>query len=327
MSAVRHYDQGRLALFAMQLLPDIEHSTVAMHIVDCSYCRHELAQLQGDLAVYSHIVDMHSPPALVRERLLNQAHREKKFTSAERSESVSFQTPASRPEPVNRTERTDRTEHPKAPVAAPTFGYPAQKQRSAKRLGSIDQVTEPDEIDVTMIGTLFSRLFPWLGWAAAATLAIVAGNLYHQRDAQRLKITAQANTIDRLGADAAGARKLLDTITDASARQVTLVKAQGEPVPSMPYGRITYIAAKGALIFIASNLEPVETYKTYELWLIPADGRDPIPAGTFHPDSKGNANVILPPLPKGIEARSFGITVEDEGGSQTPTMPIILAGN
>jgi anti-sigma-K factor RskA len=35
----------------------------------------------------------------------------------------------------------------------------------------------------------------------------------------------------------------------------------------------------------------------------------------------------MPPLPKGIEAKAFGVTVEDEGGSQTPTMPIIMAGS
>ena len=327
MSTAHHYDQGKLALFAMQLLPHNEHATMAMHIADCSYCRQELAQLQGDLAVYSHIVDMHSPPALVRERLLNQVHREKKFISVERSEPKHLEIPTPRPEPVSRPERAERIEPSKAPVAAPTFGYAARTQKPTKRTGAADQVTTSDEIDVTMIGTLFSRLFPWLGWAAAATLAIVTGNLYHQRDAQRTKITTQTGTIDRLSADAAGARQLIDTITDTSARQVTLTKAQGEPASAAPYGRVTYIAAKGALIFLASNIDPVETYKTYELWLIPADGRDPIPAGTFHPDSKGNANVILPPLPKGIEARSFGITIEDEGGSQTPTMPIILAGN
>jgi anti-sigma-K factor RskA len=67
-------------------------------------------------------------------------------------------------------------------------------------------------------------------------------------------------------------------------------------------------------------------YKTYELWIIPQDGTAPIPAGTFHPDDQGNASVVLPDLPKGIAAKAFGVTIEPEGGSQTPTLPIIMAG-
>jgi anti-sigma-K factor RskA len=77
---------------------------------------------------------------------------------------------------------------------------------------------------------------------------------------------------------------------------------------------------------VADNLEPLQPAKVYELWLIPANGQDPIPAGTFHPDQRGSASVILPPLPKGVEAQAFGVTVEDEGGSLKPTLPIILAG-
>jgi anti-sigma-K factor RskA len=74
-------------------------------------------------------------------------------------------------------------------------------------------------------------------------------------------------------------------------------------------------------------MEPLQPSKTYELWLIPEDGRNPIPAGTFHPDDHGNASVILPPLPRGVEAKTFGVTVEDDGGSQTPHLPIIMAGS
>jgi len=63
------------------------------------------------------------------------------------------------------------------------------------------------------------------------------------------------------------------------------------------------------------------------LWLIPADGRNPIPAAVFHPDNHGNASVILPGLPPGLPARDFAVTVEDEGGAQTPTLPYVLAGS
>jgi hypothetical protein len=125
-------------------------------------------------------------------------------------------------------------------------------------------------------------------------------------------------------ADAKAARKVLDTMTDSSAMQVTLTTYKA--ATGRPMGRVIYVASKGALIFTVSNLGPLQPGKTYELWLIPAaEGQQPIPAGTFLPDVHGNAGVIMPPLPTGVEAKAFGVTMENEGGSTTPTMPIILA--
>jgi anti-sigma-K factor RskA len=325
MSTTGHYDQGDLALFAMQLLPRAESATMAMHIADCTYCRQELAQLQGDLAAYGHTVEMHSPPALVRERLMNQISREKKFTPLERLESERPE----RPVRAERIEHVDRVERAEAPTAAAAYTNRG-RQSYATGIGSgrdLDEDRDNGDASTPVIGKIFTRVFPWVGWAAAAGLAVIAGNLYHERESQSAKLTAQAGTITRLSADAAGAKQLLETVTDPGAKQVTLSRVSDQTAPAVPQGRVTYVASKGALVFLANNLEPVQTYKTYELWLIPSDGRDPIPAGTFHPDSRGNASVILPPLPKGIEAKAFGITIEDDGGSQTPTMPIVMAGN
>ena len=300
MNTPVHYEPADLALFAMQLLPREEHAAMAAHVVDCTYCRQELAHLQGDLAAYAHTVELHSPPALARDRLLQQIGREKKSFPVERIEAA-------------------------APTPVPA--YPTRGQGRATGLGSGRYLAEEEEPKPATLGTIFGKVFPWIGWAFAAGLAIMAGSLYHEREAQRTKLLAQAADIDRLNADAAGAKQILDTITDSSAKQVTLTRAPSPTAPPAPQGRSIYVADKGALIFLASNLEPLAPYKTYELWLIPTGGRDPIPAGTFHPDTRGNASVILPPLPKGIEAKAFGVTIEDEGGSQTPTMPIILAGS
>ena len=73
--------------------------------------------------------------------------------------------------------------------------------------------------------------------------------------------------MDQLTADAAAARQVMDAMTDSSAMRVTLTKGGQLPLPQ---GRATYVASKGALIFLASNLEPLQPSKTYELWLIPA---------------------------------------------------------
>jgi hypothetical protein len=36
--------------------------------------------------------------------------------------------------------------------------------------------------------------------------------------------------------------------------------------------------------------------------------------------------VMNPPLPIGLEAKAFAVTIEPEQGSATPTMPILMMG-
>jgi anti-sigma-K factor RskA len=124
-------------------------------------------------------------------------------------------------------------------------------------------------------------------------------------------------------ASAARAQRVLDALTAKSAQHVVLTAAAAHPEPS---GRAVYLASSGSLIFQGSNLAPLPAGKTYELWIIPADGKAPIPAGLFRPDAAGNASVILPELPRGVPAKAFGVTTERAPGSSTPTAPILLAG-
>jgi anti-sigma-K factor RskA len=77
---------------------------------------------------------------------------------------------------------------------------------------------------------------------------------------------------------------------------------------------------------LATNLKPLPEGKTYELWVIPANGKPPVPAGLFRPDSTGAATLVLPSLPTGIQAKAFGVTIEKASGSDAPTSPIILSG-
>jgi anti-sigma-K factor RskA len=298
MSEQRRITSEDLALFAMQLLSKEEAAEVAAYVAQSSDARKELAEIQGDLAIYAHSVDLHSPPAQVRERLMKQVAREKKTVPIDR--------------PIVAETRAAETVVPPGTIFTES--------------GAIvpSYVTE----EIAPKRGIASRVLPWVGWALAAGLALTAFKLYYEREAvreaMRGAMTAQASTIDRLTADVAAARQVMDTMTDSSAMRVTLTKGKTAPAPQ---GKATYVASKGALIFLASNLEQLQPGKTYELWLIPAAaGGSPIPAGTFRPDERGNASVIMPPLPKGVEAKAFGVTVEDEGGATAPTPPIILAG-
>ena len=66
MNATRHIEPDDLALFAMQLLAAEEASVMTAHLEQCGDCRTALAEVQGDLAVVAHTVDLHAPPAQAR---------------------------------------------------------------------------------------------------------------------------------------------------------------------------------------------------------------------------------------------------------------------
>jgi hypothetical protein len=163
----------------------------------------------------------------------------------------------------------------------------------------------------------------WGGWAAALVFLVYA---IHVRDvSQNVKnrLTLETAQLNQTNAAAERAREVVEVLTSPESQRVALVSAHAQPEPS---GDAVYLKNRGALVFTAAHLAPLPPNKTYELWVIPANGSAPIPAGTFRPDARGMASVLLPKLPTGIAAKAFGVTMENEGGSTTPTLPILLAG-
>lgn len=165
--------------------------------------------------------------------------------------------------------------------------------------------------------------------ARASELAATADAAARERDALKNTVAAQASQAAALNAQtaalnaqAANAKQVLDALTDATALRVTLTVPKQTVAPT---GRATYVAGRGTLIFTASHLAQVASNKVYQLWLMPSDGSSPVPAGTFVPDAAGNASVVSTQFTKGA-AKGFAVTVENAGGSQTPTLPILLAG-
>ncbi len=169
-----------------------------------------------------------------------------------------------------------------------------------------------------------SRWFAWTGWAVAAVLAAAGAFAVRQNFALRRQVAFGTERASQAEASAARAQLVMQTIQSGATQRFVLAKTDAAPVPS---GRVAYLPERGTLIFQGSNLEPLAPYKTYELWLIPTgEGKQPVPAGTFKPDVRGYASVVLPQMPKGIVAGNFGVTIEDEGGASAPTLPILLIG-
>jgi anti-sigma-K factor RskA len=165
-------------------------------------------------------------------------------------------------------------------------------------------------------------IMAWAGWAVAAGVAVAAGLQYQQTDLLRRSLTNETAKVAEVSSEAEQAKAVMQTLTDAGAMQVSLHLTAGKVDPE---GHVAYVRDKGSLVFVANHLDPLQQDKTYELWLISAEGKA-LPAGLFKPDARGNASVVMPELPKGVEAKAFGVTVEDDGGAKTPTKPIVLIG-
>ncbi|MGH9617420.1 MAG: anti-sigma factor [Acidobacteriaceae bacterium] len=201
-------------------------------------------------------------------------------------------------------------ENQNAPLAAKTVSIPIRE-------ASVSPAFPPGRARRT------NPALVWGGWVAAAILLICAISIYVANQGMHRQLQTEVAEMHRSDLSAARAQEVLEVLTSPQAQRVTLVSAHTRPEPT---GHAVYLKNRGALVFTANNLAPLPAKKTYELWVIPANGSAPVPAGTFQPDARGMANVLLPGLPKGIDAKAFGVTVENSGGSTTPTLPILLAG-
>jgi anti-sigma-K factor RskA len=159
-------------------------------------------------------------------------------------------------------------------------------------------------------------------WVAAAAMTILAVLLMRQNTGLQEKLANQRDRTAEQQSQLEQAREVVATLTATDALHVTLVAAR---TPPQPQGKAIYVRDRGSLIFLASNFKPVESGKAYELWLVPTKG-NPIAAGVFKPDAHGNATVVNPPLPQGVEAKAFAITIEPQGGSPAPTSAILMLG-
>jgi hypothetical protein len=284
-----------LVLFAMQLLASDQGETIQRHALHCTACRDELGRIHGDLASFALTADPAKPSSAGRDRLLAQVAREKRIVT----------TPVIKPE------------------AQPTPKVSAEAlTRSLADFGRGKGSTLIPEAPV--MAPRRAQVQAWAGWAFAAVFATLAVFLYGDYRSVEENLAAQSGQMQRLNARASESHQLMDALTDPQAKRITLMP---KAPPRGPIGGVTYNPRKGALVFLASNLDPVQTYKTYELWIIPADGGAPIAAGAFHPDEHGSASVIMPNLPSGVDAKAFRVTIEDAGGSDKPTPPVIMAGS
>jgi anti-sigma-K factor RskA len=210
-------------------------------------------------------------------------------------------------------------------LLALTSAGPAPPERAKRRL--MEAIAQEPRAGRPQPESARSVWWTFVPAFAAAIVAVFAFLIWQENTALQSEIATMQSQMARDRQRIAHLepyRRVAEVLTAPEAAHFTLVDTRSKPVPQ---GRAIYLEKRGGLVFVASNLNPIPAGKTYELWLLPAAaGAAPIPAGLFKPDARGSATVLAPPLPAGIEAKGFAVTIENEGGSQTPTMPIVMAG-
>ena len=200
------------------------------------------------------------------------------------------------------------------------------RQRFAQRLANASSTgtaqAGPDRVLSMPSPVRQDKRTSWATWLAVAALMILSVALGIKIYFMNQQLEIDAALLQTRNAETARARAVLDVLTAPGAQRVLLSAAKTPPAPS---ARAVYLPSRGALVLQASNMQALPENKTYELWVIPASGA-PIPAGLFRPDASGSASLVLPSIPQGVPAKAFGITIENAGGSATPTAPIVLSG-
>jgi anti-sigma-K factor RskA len=162
----------------------------------------------------------------------------------------------------------------------------------------------------------------WLGWVLALIFAAVAAGLAHKVATVRAELNTAQGRSAQMRVELDHANQIVAVLSSPESAHVVLTERQA----IFPVGQVSWLKNKGALVFVAGGLRDLPPDKAYELWLIPAEGKAPIPAGLFRPDPDHGATVVLPPLPAATEAKKFEVTVEPGHGSETPSLPIVMQG-
>jgi len=114
----------------------------------------------------------------------------------------------------------------------------------------------------------------------------------------------------RLSGDLDEARSSLDVLADPDARTVALQAGRGRLV----------VDPDGRAVLVLNGLGRAPAGKTYEVWVV--EGDVPAPAGLF-PGSSGAELVDVEGTVD--EGDVVAVTVEDAGGAEQPTPPLVVA--
>jgi len=193
----------------------------------------------------------------------------------------------------------------------------------------------PEKAPATPLPESRSTLWTgWLPWAVAACLLIAfAYTLISWRgDHRQLQAVAGQNTDSRqqiaelreqLAHENARARELAEINSVLDSPQRSVIAMSGLEAAPNASGNIYWDHQKNRWA-VTANLPPAPAGKVYQLWLVTPDAK--ISAGLIEADPRGHGFVVVDVPPNISQIQAAAITLEPQGGSPQPTMPIYAMG-
>jgi anti-sigma-K factor RskA len=175
------------------------------------------------------------------------------------------------------------------------------------------------------------RAISWLPLAAAILVAVGLGA--YARQLQGRVSTLETRLSNASSRAAAAERDTIDArrvVSDAqmayailAAPDAVRVDLKGQGKASGSSARAMWSRTRG-MVFSAANLPAPPAGKVYQVWVITAN--NPRSAGLLTTDASGRGAAVFQTPADIPTPEMVGVTLEDDGGAATPTLPILLVG-
>jgi anti-sigma-K factor RskA len=170
-----------------------------------------------------------------------------------------------------------------------------------------------------------SQLPSWLAVAALLAAAISAFLYWNATNRVKQQAVTLAQKEAEISEMEQTLRKKDAEISWLRDPGVQLALLTGLTEASQARGKMIWHPVKHKGIFYVESLPPLVPNKSYQLWVIGAQG--PVSAGVFAPDTRGAAVVTISQIEGRLDgAPQFAVTVEPYGGVKKPTTTPILLG-
>jgi anti-sigma-K factor RskA len=300
--------QEQAALYALGALSQHEARAFESHVRDGdSQAEAELVSFEEVVGVIGYVVEPVEPPTYLLDVLTARLKKEQQELAAN--------------QPLHFADRSNASAQPMAGSPANILSPFSQAPRNVEPFPEVKPARK-------------SPVLSFMPWALAASLAVCATiGLLAWRNA-KLESDALKNQVALVKSQTEELRSQLDqengkiyelarinqALRSPNSRVIELA---GQEVAPSSTGNI-YWDTSGNQWVVAANLPPAPEGKVYQLWYVTSDAK--ISAGLVKTDNKGHAFTVID-FPKDItNLAAAAITLEPEGGSAQPTMPIYTIG-